>query len=101
MKPDEFWRLSPGEFGLVVDGVLLEREYQEERQAKVLYLLRIPAALAMAQSTGKPVELVDIMHIPEIDLPMKDIIRQREERKENQQRKDLEVFEKYKALEGK
>ena len=67
----------------------------------MLYLLRIPAALAMAQSTGKPVELVDIMHIPEIDLPMKDIIRQREERKEKQQRKDLEVFEKYKALEGK
>ena len=101
MKPDEFWKLTPGEFGLVVDGVLLEREYQEERQAKVLYLLRIPAALAMAQSTGKPVELVDIMHIPQSDGSLEEIHKMRAQKKEKQQRKDLEVFEKYKALEGK
>jgi len=88
----------PYEFFLIADGIRLDREYQQMQDAKSLYLLRILAAKAMAESTGKPVDPLDIMRIPEFD---ESVLMTREQRKKEQEKKDKEVYEKYKRLERK
>ena len=88
----------PFEFFLIADGVRLDREYREMQDAKSLYLLRILAAKAMAESTGKSVDPLDIMRIPEFD---EGILMTREKNKKEQEKKDKEVYEKYKRLERK
>ena len=100
LKPAEFWKLTPVQFVLMQDGLLLQRKYEEQQRAKVLYLLRYPAAMAQAQSTGKNVSLIDVMHIPEFDGSMEQIIRQRKQKAEEREQKDLQVYQKYKRLEN-
>lgn len=96
LMPDEFWRLTPGQFALMLEGMLDEREHQQRQHAKVLFLLRYPAAMAQAESTGKKVDPLDIMYIPEFD----DHIRTaREQHKKLQQKRAVRTLEKYKALE--
>ena len=100
LKPAEFWKLTPVQFVLMQEGLLLQRKYEEQQRAKVLYLLRYPAAMAQAQSSGKQVSLIDVMHIPEFDGSIEQILKDRKKKAEEREQKDRQVYQKYKRLEG-
>jgi len=89
--------MMPGQFMIMMAGYNDEREYQERQQAKLLFLLRWPAAVAIANSTGKKTDPLDILYIPEFDDEIREL---REQQKQEQQRKGKKAIEKYKRFEG-
>ena len=82
------------------EGLLLQREYEEQQQAKVLYLLRYPAGSALARSQEKEVSLIDLLHIPQFDGSVEEIRKYRARKEAERKKKDEEVYRKYKDLEN-
>lgn len=98
MSPDEFWALTPGQFTLMIAGYNEEREYKEQRQARIEYLLRWPAAMAVSKSQQKKVDPLELMYIPEFD---DQIIEARKKAKKRKKEKGRKALEKYRKLQGK
>ena len=97
MKPDEFWALTPGQFTLMIAGYNEERKYKEERQARIEYLLRWPAAMAVSKSKNDKVDPLELIYIPEFD---DEIIEARKKEKQRKKEKGQKALEKYRKLQG-
>lgn len=100
LKPDEFWRMTPGQYILMLEGVLMQRRWERSNHVEQLHLQRYLIAVIMnfagSFSKGsKRVDSLDIWSIPEIDGQIKAI--RAKEKEEFEKRADA-VLEKYKRL---
>ena len=100
LKPDEFWRMTPGQYILMLEGVLMQRRWERSNHVEGLHLQRYLIAVIMnfagSFSKGsKRVDSLDIWSIPEIDGQIKAI--RAKDKEEFEKRADA-VLEKYKRL---
>lgn len=93
--------MRPGQFMIMLAGVQDRIKRDRHKLVQLLHVLRMPAAQAVAASrdNGKA-DIRDVIWIEEIDGDYKDYIREKEIQKQQKQKRDDEIYMKYKALEG-
>ena len=88
---------------LVLEGAMMDREYHREQHVESLYLQRMMATtlaniVKSFNKGAKPADALDILPIPELD---EHILKAREKRKEEFEKRAEKVLKKYRNLGGK